>query len=120
MLPLTGALDHLSKRTNGIALAAAPSAEEAPAIFKHGAWFYLFTSWNHDNEHYQVHVTRSSTHNGDYVGPEGILGIGGQDTFVNDDGSVYLVYHYKIGSPAARRVDSEDMSSGWPVVGLNQ
>ncbi|KAJ7091299.1 glycosyl hydrolase [Mycena crocata] len=141
MLPVAGAtLDHLAQRTNGAAPAGGAASEEAPVIMKYGNWWYLFTSWNSDNEYYQVRVARSSAHNGGYAGSAGlsaltnggglildrhdaVLGPGGQDTFVNDNGDVYLVYHYKIGSPGALKfqigLNRMNMSSGWPVVGVN-
>ncbi len=62
MMPRVNATtDHLAQRTNGALPAAQPAAEEAPVLFKYADWWYLFTSWNSDNEYYQTRVTRSST-----------------------------------------------------------
>ncbi|KAF8881182.1 glycosyl hydrolase [Mucidula mucida] len=131
MMPRVNATtDHLAQRTNGALPAAQPAAEEAPVLFKYADWWYLFTSWNSDNEYYQTRVTRSSTYNSGYVDSNGtaalrnggdviltrhdsILGPGGEDTFVNTD-------DYKTGSPGSLAfhigLNRMDMSSGWPVL----
>jgi hypothetical protein len=40
----------------------APNSEEAPVVWSHGGFFYLFTNWNADKADYQVHVARSSVY----------------------------------------------------------
>ncbi|KAK7052199.1 glycosyl hydrolase [Favolaschia claudopus] len=136
-MPLSSSYDALAHRDNGVQPEGNAESEEAPVIFSHGNFWYLFTSWNADKEYYQVRVVRSSTYNGGYVGQQGlaatnnggtlilprhdsILGPGGQDVFVDSDGTVWMVYHYKTGSTDNLSfhigLNRLDMSSGWPVV----
>ncbi|KAK7016874.1 glycosyl hydrolase [Favolaschia claudopus] len=136
-MPLSTTYDSLAARTNGAQPQGNADSEEAPVIFSFHNFWYLFTSWNADKEYYQVHVARSSTYNGGYVGQQGlaatnnggglilpphdsILGPGGQDIFLDSDGTVYMVYHYKTGSSGNLAfhigLNKLDMSSGWPVV----
>ncbi|KAK7045036.1 glycosyl hydrolase [Favolaschia claudopus] len=134
-LPLSKNFDTLAYRDNGKEPYGLPHAEEAPVIAKLGDFWYLFTSWNRDNEYYEVHVARSDRHNGGYFGKAGlpatknggtvilsmhdkIRGPGGQDVFTDTDGKVYLVYHYKLAGVTGKVVGLNrlDMSSGWPVV----
>ncbi|KAF8140757.1 arabinanase [Mycena galopus ATCC 62051] len=134
-LPLSATYDSLAFRNNGVEPMGAPNSEEAPVIWHFGDFWYLFTSWNADAAYYQVHVARSSTYNSGYVGEAGlaaldnggtvilpahdlILGPGGQDIFVDTDGTPYIVYHYKVGTALTHHIglNQLNMSTGWPVV----
>ncbi|KAJ6466803.1 arabinanase [Mycena sanguinolenta] len=134
-LPLSSTYDSLAFRDNGIEPMGAANSEEAPVIWNHDGFWYLFTSWNADKAYYQIRVARSSTYNSGYGGEAGlaaldnggtlilpahdsILGPGGQDIFVDTDGTPYIVYHYKVGTALTHQIglNKLNMSSGWPVV----
>ncbi|KAJ7686127.1 hypothetical protein B0H17DRAFT_1137149 [Mycena rosella] len=101
MLPVSTTYDSLAARTTGNS-----TAEEAPVVYAYQGQWYLFTSWNKDDQTYETRVAR---YDGGYVGPGGlgalesggglilgnhdsVLGPGGIDTFLDDDGQNYLVY----------------------------
>ncbi|KAF7377571.1 hypothetical protein MSAN_00179700 [Mycena sanguinolenta] len=134
-LPLSATYDSLAYRDNGVEPMGLPNSEEAPVIWHYGDFWYLFTSWNADKAYYQIHVARSSTYNSGYIGEAGlaaldnggtlilpahdlILGPGGQDIFVDTDGTPYIVYHYKVGTALTHQIglNKLNMSTGWPVV----
>ena len=54
---------------------AGPNAIEAPFIFKHNGWYYLFVSWDYccqgAKSNYRVAVGRSRSVEGPYLDPEG-------------------------------------------------
>uniref|UniRef100_A0A8H7Y1K4 Endo-1,5-alpha-L-arabinanase A n=1 Tax=Psilocybe cubensis TaxID=181762 RepID=A0A8H7Y1K4_PSICU len=89
-------------------------AIEASVIFKNGNFYYLFTSWDNCcqgvNSTYNIRVGRSTKATGGFVDQAGvaltsgggtlvlgshdkIIGPGGQDLMVDNDGPI-LVYHY--------------------------
>ena len=55
---------------------AGPNAIEAPFIFKHAGWYYLFVSWDYccqgSKSNYRVAVGRSRTVEGPYLDPDGV------------------------------------------------
>jgi arabinan endo-1,5-alpha-L-arabinosidase len=121
-------------------LAARPgsTAIEAPFIFRHGNFYYLFVSFDlccrGANSTYRIMVGRSTSLTGPYVDRNGtamtsgggtqvlarhdsVIGPGHQAVFSDTDGTV-LVYHYYTASGAARlgiNLLGFD-SAGWPFV----
>ncbi|KAF7364652.1 Glycoside hydrolase family 43 [Mycena venus] len=85
-LTLSATYDSLAFRNNGVEPEGAPNSEEAPVVGNHGGFWYLFTSWNADQEDYQVHVARSTTYNGGYVGQAGVVAL-------NNGGTLILASH---------------------------
>ncbi|KAH9480319.1 putative arabinan endo-1,5-alpha-L-arabinosidase A [Psilocybe cubensis] len=111
-------------------------AIEASVIFKNGNFYYLFTSWDNCcqgvNSTYNIRVGRSTKATGGFVDQAGvaltsgggtlvlgshdkIIGPGGQDLMVDNDGPI-LVYHYYTPSGSFLGINRLDFSSGWPVV----
>jgi len=69
---------------------AGPNAIEAPFIYKHGGWYYLFVSWDYccqgSKSTYRVAVGRSKTVGGPYLDRRGIdMRYGGGDLFIEGD-----------------------------------
>jgi len=69
---------------------AGPNAIEAPFIFKHGGWYYLFVAWDYccqgAKSNYRVAVGRSKTVDGPYLDPKGIdMRYGGGQLFLEGD-----------------------------------
>jgi len=83
---------------------AGPNAIEAPFIFKHNGWYYLFVSWDYccqgSKSNYRVAVGRSRTVDGPYLDRKGIdMRYGGGNHFLEGDKTNYeaaghcAVYH---------------------------
>ncbi|GLB38305.1 putative glycosyl hydrolase 43 family protein [Lyophyllum shimeji] len=128
--PSTSSVTSLAQRTaNGGAI-------EASVIYKHGSFYYLFTSWDNccrgTSSTYNIRVGRSSSPTGGFVDQAGvsllngggtlvlgthdsIIGPGGQDLMDDVDGPI-LVYHYYTSSGSFLGINRLDFSSGWPVV----
>jgi arabinan endo-1,5-alpha-L-arabinosidase len=113
-------------------------AIEAPFLFRHGSYYYLFVSFDlcckGASSTYRIMVGRSTSVTGPFVDKNGtamtsgggseilaghgsIHGPGGQSVFTDSDADV-LVYHYYADNGAARlgiNLLGYD-SSGWPYV----
>ncbi|MFI5897963.1 arabinan endo-1,5-alpha-L-arabinosidase [Actinoplanes sp. NPDC051513] len=113
-------------------------AIEAPFLFRHGSYYYLFASFDlccrGASSTYRIMVGRSTSVTGPFVDKNGtamtssggseilaghgsIHGPGGQSVFTDTDADV-LVYHYYADNGAARlgiNLLAYD-SSGWPYV----
>ena len=113
-------------------------AIEAPFLFKHGSYYYLYVSFDiccqGASSTYRIMVGRSTSPNGTFVDKNGtamtssggteilagqgsIHGPGGQSVFTDSDADV-LVYHYYTNSGAANlglNLIGYD-SAGWPFV----
>ncbi|KJA17433.1 glycoside hydrolase family 43 protein [Hypholoma sublateritium FD-334 SS-4] len=110
-------------------------AIEASVIFKNGSFYYLFTSWDlcckGVDSTYNIRVGRSTSPTGNFVDQSGvaltsgggtlvlgthdnIIGPGGQDLFLDNDG-VIMVYHYYTASGSFLGINRLDFSTGWPV-----
>ncbi|KAK7439022.1 hypothetical protein VKT23_017728 [Stygiomarasmius scandens] len=128
--PTSSAVTSLAQRT------ANSGAIEASIIYKHGGFYYLFTSWDNccrgTSSTYNIRVGRSSRVDGGYVDQAGvaltagggtlvlgshgnIIGPGGQDIMDDADGPI-LVYHYYTAQGSFLGINRLDFSSGWPVV----
>ena len=73
---------------------AGPNAIEAPFIFKHDGWYYLFVSWDYccqgSKSNYRVAVGRSRNVEGPYVDREGRdMRDGGGNLFLEGDKKVF-------------------------------
>jgi arabinan endo-1,5-alpha-L-arabinosidase len=100
-------LYHLAER-------AASDAIEGPVIFRQNGWYYLFVSFDYccnSNPNYSVHVGRSASPTGPYLGPAGgkmldgapgatvlashdhVIAPGGQSARHDTDHDI-LIYHY--------------------------
>lgn len=69
---------------------AGPNAIEAPFIFKHDGWYYLFVSWDYccqgSKSNYRVAVGRSRNVDGPYLDSKGIdMRDGGGNLFIEGD-----------------------------------
>ena len=89
---------------------AGPNAIEAPFIFKHDGWYYLFVSWDYccqgSKSTYRVAVGRSRTVDGPYLDPKGIdMRFGGGMLFLEGDKKNYEA----AGHCAAYSVDGQDI-----------
>ncbi|KAF9568809.1 glycoside hydrolase family 43 protein [Agrocybe pediades] len=111
-------------------------AIEASVIYKHGSFYYLFTSWDKccqgTSSTYNIRVGRSISPTSGFVDQAGvaltsgggtlvlgthdnIVGPGGQDLMDDADGPI-LVYHYYTSAGSFLGINRLDFSSGWPVV----
>ncbi|KAF9485856.1 glycoside hydrolase family 43 protein [Pholiota conissans] len=128
--PSSTSITALAQRTaNGGAI-------EASVIFKNGSFYYLFTSWDNccqgTSSTYNIRVGRSTSPTSGFVDQSGvaltsgggtlvlgthdnIVGPGGQDLFLDNDGPI-LVYHYYTSAGSFLGINRLDFSSGWPVV----
>jgi Beta-xylosidase len=122
----------IAQRTGG------STAIEAPFVFKHGSYYYLWVSFDlccqGASSTYRIMVGRSTSVTGPYVdrngtamtsgggtqvlaGHGGVHGPGGEGVFTDNDGDI-LVYHYYDDSGTARlginKIGYD--SSGWPFV----
>ena len=89
---------------------AGPNAIEAPFIYKHGGWYYLFVSWDYccqgSKSTYRVAVGRSQTVDGPYLDPDGIdMCYGGGKLFLEGDKKAYEA----AGHCAAYHLDGRDI-----------
>lgn len=89
---------------------AGPNAIEAPFIFKHDGWYYLFVSWDYccqgAKSNYRVAVGRSKTVDGPYLDPDGIdMCYGGGKLFLEGDKKEYEA----AGHCAVYHIDDQDI-----------
>ena len=89
---------------------AGTNAIEAPFIFKHGGWYYLFVSWDYccrgAQSNYRVAVGRSKTVDGPYLDRNGIdMRDGGGNMFIEGDKKEYEA----AGHCAVYHLDEEDV-----------
>jgi len=121
---------------------AGTNAIEAPFIFKHDGWYYLFVSWDYccmgNNSSYKVAVGRSKSVEGPYLDKEGrdMAKGGGTVVAFNDwqynasghnsaytiDGKDWYVSHaYERGTGMSRLIIREiQWEDGWPNVSLDE
>jgi arabinan endo-1,5-alpha-L-arabinosidase len=136
----TGKPTSSSPTRTSLAQRPAPDALEASTIFRHGSFYYLFTSWDTCcqgvNSTYRTMVGRSSSPTGGFVDRNGtaltngggtgvvsshgtIIGPGGGMELADTDHDL-LVYHYYDGNANGApklgiNVITWD-SAGWPVL----
>ena len=89
---------------------AGPNAIEAPFIFKHNGWYYLFVSWDYccqgEKSNYRVAVGRSRSVSGPYLDSKGIdMRYGGGNLFLEGDKTNYEA----TGHCAVYHMDGEDI-----------
>lgn len=89
---------------------AGPNAIEAPFIFKHDGYYYLFVSWDYccqdSKSNYRVAVGRSKTVDGPYLDSKGIdMRYGGGNLFLEGDKQAFEA----AGHCAVYHFDSEDI-----------
>ena len=89
---------------------AGPNAIEAPFIFKHDGWYYLFVSWDYccqgSKSNYRVAVGRSRSVEGPYLDPAGIdMRYGGGKLFLEGDKKAFEA----AGHCAAYTLNGEDI-----------
>ena len=89
---------------------AGPNAIEAPFIFKHDGWYYLFVSWDYccqgSKSNYRVAVGRSRTVDGPYLDRKGIdMRYGGGNHFLEGDKTNYEA----AGHCAVYHLDNQDI-----------
>jgi arabinan endo-1,5-alpha-L-arabinosidase len=136
--PATG--KQLSSNTSRYNLAqrSSPDAMEAPIIFRHGSYYYLFVSWDYccrgTASTYRIMVGRSTSITGTYTDRNGtamtsgggtevlashgsIIGPGGQSVITDTDHDL-LVYHYYDGNANGLNKLGINFlgwdSAGWP------
>jgi arabinan endo-1,5-alpha-L-arabinosidase len=126
--PSTGKPTSSNPPRTSLAQRSSPDALEASTIFKHGSFYYLFTSWDTCcqgvNSTYRTMVGRSSSPTGGFVDRNGTaLTSGGGTGVLSSHGSIIgpgggmeladadhdlLVYHYYDGN-----------ANGTPKLGIN-
>ena len=89
---------------------AGPNAIEAPFIFKHNGYYYLFVSWDYccqgSKSNYRVAVGRSKNVEGPYLDSKGIdMRYGGGDLFIEGDKKSFEA----AGHCAAYHIDDQDI-----------
>ena len=89
---------------------AGPNAIEAPFIFKHNGWYYLFVSWDYccqgAKSNYRVAVGRSKNVDGPYLDSNGIdMRYGGGNLFIEGDKKAFEA----AGHCAAYHIDRQDI-----------
>ena len=89
---------------------AGPNAIEAPFIFKHAGWYYLFVSWDYccqgSKSNYRVAVGRSRSVEGPYLDPDGRdMRDGGGMIFIEGDKKAFEA----AGHCAAYTFNGEDI-----------
>ena len=89
---------------------AGPNAIEAPFIFKHDGWYYLFVSWDYccqgSKSNYRVAVGRSKSVEGPYLDRKGIdMRYGGGNHFLEGDKTNYEA----AGHCAVYHLDNQDI-----------
>lgn len=120
---------------------AGPNAIEAPFIFKHAGYYYLFVSWDYccqgSKSNYRVAVGRSKTVDGPYLDRNGIdMRYGGGNIFIEGDKKnfeaaghcavyhidgrdVFICHGYSIAHHGASILIQRPISwtsDGWPVL----
>ena len=120
---------------------AGPNAIEAPFIFKHAGYYYLFVSWDYccqgSKSNYRVAVGRSKTVDGPYLDRNGIdMRYGGGNIFIEGDKKnfeaaghcavyhidgrdVFICHGYSIAHHGASILVQRPISwtsDGWPVL----
>jgi arabinan endo-1,5-alpha-L-arabinosidase len=120
---------------------AGPNAIEAPFIFKHAGYYYLFVSWDYccqgSKSNYRVAVGRSKTVDGPYLDRNGIdMRYGGGNIFIegdkknfeaaghcavyNMDGEdIFICHGYSIAHEGASILIQRTIgwtSDGWPIL----
>ena len=100
---------------------AGPNAIEAPFIFKHDGWYYLFVSWDYccqgAKSNYRVAVGRSRSVEGPYLDSKGFdMRYGGGNLFLEGDKKEYEA----AGHCAAYHLDGQDIfiCHGYSTAGL--
>ncbi len=119
---------------------AGDAAIEAPFIYRHGKYFYLFTSFDYccrgEKSTYKMVVGRSEKVQGPYVDKDGVpMNLGGGSTLLEGDkdwngvghnavagfnGTDYLVFHaYDAADKGRSKLRFEKLAwiNDWPVVG---
>jgi len=110
---------------------------EAPTIFKRGAYYYLLVSWdgccNGVNSTYKVAMGRATSITGPYLDKNGVrmdqgggtillnrrankIGQGGQDIYI-EGSNYYMVHHYYDGNDSGRwKMDVKllEWNTNWP------
>ena len=89
---------------------AGTNAIEAPFIYKHGGWYYLFVAWDYccrgSKSNYRVAVGRSKTVDGPYLDRDGVdMREGGGTLFMEGDKKQFEA----AGHCAAYTLDGEDI-----------
>ena len=89
---------------------AGTNAIEAPFIYKHGGWYYLFVSWDYccrgSKSNYRVAVGRSKTVDGPYLDRDDVdMREGGGTLFIEGDKKMFEA----AGHCAAYTLDGEDI-----------
>jgi arabinan endo-1,5-alpha-L-arabinosidase len=89
---------------------AGPNAIEAPFIFKHDGWYYLFVSWDYccqgAKSTYRVAVGRSRSVEGPYLDSKGVdMRDGGGNIFIEGDKKAFEA----AGHCAANTFDGQDI-----------
>lgn len=113
-------------------------SEEAPFLFHHGSFWYLFTSWGSccdgRESTYSIHVSRSRAITGPFVDKDGVPALeGGGSQILGTHGTIYgpggqsvlqdaddpvLVYHFSAEEPHQYHIAINRLTfkTGWPVV----
>ncbi|TDL15574.1 arabinanase [Rickenella mellea] len=128
--PLSDKISSIAERTDN------SGSTEASVIYRHGRYFYLFTSWDFccrgTNSTYNIRAGRSDRVEGPFMDKSGvplidgggtivleshgsIVGPGGQDLFIDRYGPI-LVYHYYTSNGSFLGINKLDFSDGWPMV----
>ena len=120
---------------------AGTNAIEAPFIYKHGGWYYLFVSWDYccrgSKSNYRVAVGRSRTVDGPYLDRDGVdMREGGGTLFLEGDKQqfeaaghcaaytingqdIFICHGYSIAHKGASILIQRPISwtsDGWPVL----
>lgn len=134
--------NHKPAEPNPTSQFAGPNAIEAPFIFKHGEYYYLFVSWDYccrgSKSNYRVAVGRSKTVDGPYIDSNGVdMRLGGGNLFIEGDKKQFeaaghcAVYHigdedifichgYSIAHKGASILIQKPVvwtADGWPTLG---
>lgn len=102
--------DYKSPEPNPTSKYAGTNAIEAPFIFKHDGYYYLFVSWDYccqgSKSNYRVAVGRSKTIDGPYLDCKGVdMRYGGGDIFLEGDKKKYEA----AGHCAVYHIDGQDI-----------
>jgi len=142
---LKGSPKTIARRLDGhveMQVEAGDNAIEAPFIFRHGDYYYLFVSWDYccrgDNSTYKVVVGRSKNIDGPYLDRDGKDMLYGGGTLVvfnnhefnaaghcaayNIDGKDYFLCHAYERENGASKLIVRPISwspDGWPTISLD-